>query len=219
MLSVWLDLSAKRSTCCSGMSMTYRKRAVEAQSLRADRSGCDGTQSCRLAIPPPQRVSALPALGAGDDVFGGWNVRLNPGISVDCIDPREPTQGQLLARRCRPASTVRGPLSALKRSRRRQGAKACLDGAALEGEQAARPLLDEEDDEHQHEDLAEHRAGIGHDAECRGPVSAAKVALPRLAADYESLGSLASAANSRIRLARHSASCNAFRGWGRPASV
>src|ERR1700694_5105712 len=36
-----------------------------------------------------------------------------------------------------------------------------FDRAALEREQAARAALDEQDDEHQHQDLAQHGAGIG----------------------------------------------------------
>src|SRR5215831_6300744 len=35
----------------------------------------------------------------------------------------------------------------------------CLDRPALEREQAARTLLDEQDDQHQDRDLAEHRTG------------------------------------------------------------
>src|SRR4051812_18283773 len=35
-----------------------------------------------------------------------------------------------------------------------------LDRAAAQREQAARPALDEDDDRDQHEDLAQHRAGV-----------------------------------------------------------
>src|SRR6476620_8066196 len=36
-----------------------------------------------------------------------------------------------------------------------------FDGAPFERKQPARPALDEQDDEHQHKDLAQHGAGIG----------------------------------------------------------
>src|SRR5689334_16086876 len=39
--------------------------------------------------------------------------------------------------------------------------RSCLDRPALEGEQAAWPLLDEQDDEDEDEDLAENGAGKG----------------------------------------------------------
>src|SRR6185436_21120973 len=39
------------------------------------------------------------------------------------------------------------------------GAALCIGKPPLEREHALRPLLDEDDDEHQHRDLGQHRAG------------------------------------------------------------
>ena len=48
---------------------------------------------------------------------------------------------------------------ALRRTADSGKMRSCFHRPALEREQAARPLLDEQDDEDQNRDLAEHRAG------------------------------------------------------------
>ena len=66
-----------------------------------------------------------------------------------------------------PAQHKAGPEPGIPRASL-AGVEACrhhsrlrVGGAALQREQAARPPLDEQDDRHQHGDLAEDRAGIG----------------------------------------------------------
>ena len=55
----------------------------------------------------------------------------------------------------------------------------CLHRPALEREQAARPLLDEQDDGDQHQDLAEHRAGIGLEELVDEPSDKAPTSVPQ----------------------------------------
>jgi len=50
-------------------------------------------------------------------------------------------------------------LSAPIRASASKGFRSCFGAPSLQREQALRPLLDEQDDHHQHEDLRQHRAG------------------------------------------------------------
>src|SRR4051812_16130222 len=58
------------------------------------------------------------------------------------------------------ASTRRSLPAAKRRPVIMGGPPSCFHRPALEREHAARAFLDEQDDEHEHDDLAEHGAGI-----------------------------------------------------------
>src|SRR4051794_23451034 len=86
-------------------------------------------------------------VGTWNGLLGG-SVRFKTGTSTMVSTRR-------IRKTCQPrrdSSLARRDISSMVSS---------LRGPALEREQAARPLLDEQDDEDQDQDLAEHGAGIG----------------------------------------------------------